>query len=262
MPEDPNDEITFDFDAEMKSLSEEATRQSAKPESTKSALSKDAQSIATLIRPLAVRLEELARGSAEHARLLEKITGFERAFDSQAKEIKEMRQTIEKLEDAESRAVGHEMFTALHEELRKHQDDQIFDSFQRPLLMELVTIYDAIEQLTRQVGQVAEAAASLAEAGSLNEAGLQHLPTNLENLGAEILEVFSRYEVERVDVDSHKLDKRLQRAVRVNPTEDAEKDQVVIEQLRPAFVRGTRVLRPANVVILRYEPPETSEKSE
>jgi len=262
MPEDPNDEITIDFEAEMKSLSEEATRQSSKAESAKSTPAKDTQALASLIRPIAVRLEELARGSAEHARLLEKITGFERAFDSQAKEIKEMRQTIEKLEDAESRAVGHEMFTALHEELRKHQDDQIFDSFQRPLLMELITIYDAIEQLTRQISQVAEAASSLTEASSLDEAGLHHLPTNLENLGAEILEVFSRYEVERVDVDSPKLDKRLQRAVRVNPTDDPDQDQNVVEQLRPAFVRGTRVLRPANVVILRHEPPETTPKVE
>jgi len=251
MAEESESEIEFDFDAQMRSISEEAAKRPA-AEKAKAA-SENVNALGSMLRPIAVRLEELARSSAEHSRLLEKISGFERAFAAQDKMLEAVRSDITKLEASENQEVSHQMFSALHEELQNKQENYIFENFQRPLIMELIAIYDSLADFGKQLEAIEKTLSDALSEDQLSESGLAHMPANLENLGAQLLEVFSRYEVECVQTDSSRLDKRLQRAVRVTPTDDPDKDQEVIQQLRPPFVKGERVLRPGNVAIYKYE---------
>ncbi len=250
MNEEQPPDVEIDFDAEMRALGEEASR---RPVAASQSDGSESKPLASLIRPLALQLESLARGSAEHARLLEKILGFERIFEQQNRLLEGLVNRIAKLEEAESRAVGQTMFDALHDELNHCKDDYLFDNHQRPLLMELISAYDTTAELETQTRTLREHFVSKVSSDEMDASGLSHIPENLGNLSAHLLEVLSRHDVEKAPPTEPRLDKRLQRVVRVIPTSDPGEDQLIVEELRPGFVRRDRVLRPANVVIKKHE---------
>jgi molecular chaperone GrpE len=69
----------------------------------------------------------------------------------------------------------------------------------------------------------------------------------------ELLELLLRQGVERIAVIGMRFDPQWHLAASVVPVDSADRDGVVTAELRAGYVIGDRVLRPADVVVGRYE---------
>jgi len=127
---------------------------------------------------------------------------------------------------------------ALYEELKEYKEKLLY-GLQRPLLNDLLLLYDTVE------GQ------------------LDHTPPEsrerFEFVRRELLEILFRQDIEPMANVEPKVDRVLHRVVKVEPTDDPTKDRVVAKVVRRGFLRGEKVFRPEDVVAFRFEPPRAPE---
>jgi len=247
MPESDSPEIEIDYGSEVMEA------RSSKPSPPLPEIIE--KKLAVWVGPIANRIEDLVKSSAEHARLLERINGFDLLLEAQRKMLGNLDTRMEQQTDAMNHQVSQQMFSALHDELRGYKDDFFFDALVRPLLNELFGLYDVLDALSQQVAVARIAAFDFLDAEHVEALQITHIADNSENALSYLLEIFSRHGVEAMPEASGKLDKKLQRAVKVEPTEVPEQDQDVLKELRPGFTWRGRALRPADVVMARYTPP-------
>jgi molecular chaperone GrpE len=95
-------------------------------------------------------------------------------------------------------------------------------------------------------------ALDMAHADALREASepIRNLIAGVEVTNREMLNVFERHGIKRIDPKGEKFDPHLHQAVFEVPTED-EPPGTVVQVLQPGFVIGERILRPAMVAVAR-----------
>lgn len=108
---------------------------------------------------------------------------------------------------------------------------------QRPLLIDLVLLYDSLERATARVAAGDSAGAGLAEELSV--------PRD------ELLDVLARLDVRPFDQRDEAFDIRRHRVVAVAPTDVPEEHNRVTRVVRQGFTWGDQVLRPQEVAVLR-----------
>ena len=152
-------------------------------------------------------------------------------------------------------AVSHSMFSALHEELKGYKDGFLLQSVYRPIIRDLVSLYDDLTEIHRQVAEViAEGTRDAGDSAGTTKLldRMRTMEMNLEHNIEFILEVLARLEVTQFPAGTGKLDKCKQRAVAVEATQNPDEDTLVVRSVKRGFLWHERVLRPEEVVVKRF----------
>jgi molecular chaperone GrpE len=213
-------------------------------------------SFADMLRPLTQALQAVGRAAGEHTQIL---TRLDKSAISASGAEKDLPQVVTDLRAVveQRNVVSRQMFDALHEELKSYKDGFLLDSVHRPMIRDLITLFDDLTQIHMQMS---EPIASVHEAMQ-GHAATAELSKRLESIGLHlehnlefVLEVLARLEVSQLPPGSGKLDKRTQRAVAIEPAEDEGQDLVVLRSLKRGFLWKDRVIRAEEVVVKKWKP--------
>jgi molecular chaperone GrpE (heat shock protein) len=266
----PDDTLDADFDSQMQGLSREAesaieqrtaVRSSEPSPSSKSA----ALSLPQLLRPVVQGLEAVSRATNENTVLLKKldstaasnVAGAASATNGSTPAPAELSQIVTELRSLieGKNGLNQSMFSALHQELKGYKDGFLLESVHRPLIRDLVSLFDDITTIQRQVTSTVSdpdfntKAAVVVRMGERLRAIEMNLIHNLEF----IAEVLNRLDVTLMDPHGGKLDKRTQRAVALEVAESPEQDAEVIRVVKRGFLWKDRILRAEEVVIKKWQ---------
>jgi molecular chaperone GrpE (heat shock protein) len=213
-----------------------------------------AQSIPEMLRPLVQGVQAIGRATTEQTQILQKL---DRIVSPAVEGQKELPQIIADLKGLlETRnAVSRQMFDALHEELKSYKDGFLLDSVHRPMIRDLITLYDDLHQILGQVNEAIAAVPATEDAAvrATFVGRMENMEVNMEHNLDFILEVLARLEVQKAPAGQGKLDKRTQRAVAVEMAEDPDHDLDVVRSVKCGFLWKDRVVRAEEVVIKKWK---------
>jgi molecular chaperone GrpE (heat shock protein) len=148
------------------------------------------------------------------------------------------------------------MFEALHGELKTYKDTFLLEAVLRPVIRDLISLYDDISEIHRQL---ALALSSQEERGNLAGSALILFENvaapakQLEHNRDAIIEVLERLDVTLLPLGSGKLDKLSQRATSVELTDNSDLDNEIVKVTKRGFTWKDRVMRPEEVVIKKWK---------
>jgi hypothetical protein len=236
-----------DFDLQMRSLAEEAQHVLDVPKGS----NPSEPAFVDFFRPLVQHIESLSRTIKDNTLAIMRI---EETVLAQS-HIATLPRLITALhDDLENRnGVNQKLFDALHDELRGYKDGFLLEILHRPIIRDLIILYDDLTEIHRRT------AASLDTFGSGPEvaaarAQLQTLTTNLDHIIDSLLEVLARMDVKRLDPSSGKLDKVNQRVLSVHPAQSAAEDLTIASSLKPGFQWRDRTIRAEEVTVKKWKP--------
>jgi molecular chaperone GrpE (heat shock protein) len=167
---------------------------------------------------------------------------LKRDLDALHTEVSALRRLFESRltsDDAKEKA-----FDELYAELRQYKDDFVHQA-ERPLLLDLLLFYDSLTWFQQSLGN--------------QEMSPDVAADSFQYLLDEFLELLYRRDVLPMD-ESTTFDRRVHKAVKVEVTDDATRDHRIAQVLKRGFVRGERLLRAEEVVILRLRGAKDSEE--
>lgn len=126
-------------------------------------------------------------------------------------------------------------FEALYNELKQYKDDWLFQA-EKPLLLDLLLFYDSLNWFQQSLVK--------------QEMSPDVIADSFQYLIDEFLEIMYRRDVVPIETPEV-FDRKVQKAVKVEETDEADLDQRVSQVLKRGFARGERLLRPEEVVISR-----------
>lgn len=215
----------------------------------------DQASIAQLLLPVIQGLGALGRTQAAQGAVLSRLD--QAGSSPGALEASGLPQVVVELRGLleQKTGVNQRMFNALYEELQGYKDGFLLASVHRPLIRDLVSLYDDMLAIHRQMqgvlGHPLEAAEPMSAA--LVDR-LKHIDQHVEHNVEFILEVLARMEVTPMEPGLGKLDKRTQRAMALEPALTPEEDSLVVHSLKRGFFWKDRVLRPEEVITKKWKP--------
>ena len=206
-------------------------------------------SLPQMLRPVVLGVEALSRVTGENSQLLGKLENkLDRASGNLAEANQSLPGVVDRLEEMleQRNGVSQRMFDALHEELRSYKEHFVMHSVHKPIIRDLIALYDDLTAIHRQMFELA-----MAEG---NPEALKTIAMNLEHNCGFIIEVLARLEVAPVLVSPEKHDRNTQRAVAVEPTDDPGEDGEISRSLKCGFTWKGRLFRPEEVVLKRWKP--------
>lgn len=203
------------------------------------------------LRPILEGIESLSIAHNENALRLSRIEKSLGYNDQLAQLVAECRQSLD-----QRNIVNRTMFEALHTELKGYKDAFMVEAVLRPVIRDLITLYDDICEIHRQTrASIAaqESRGELESAGMVLFENVGTMSRNLEHNVHFLLEVLERMDVTLLPMNPGKLDKRTQRAVAVEPAETPEQDNMVARVAKRGFQCRDRVVRPEEVIIYKWK---------
>jgi hypothetical protein len=246
-----------DFDLQMRSLAEEAQQCIDVDKSGKRAET----ALIDILRPMAQHMESLGRAITENTMSIMRI---EETVLAQSNIAGLPRLIMTLHEDMENRnGVNQKLFDAMHEELRGYKDGFLLEVLHRPLIRDLITLYDDLSELHRRTVTFLKGFMPGVETPEVvaAQAQLKQLSTNLDHIVVSLLEVLARMDVRRVEPATGKLDKLNQRVLNVEPAESPSEDLTVAASLKPGFLWRERTIRAEEVVVKKWRPESISKES-
>jgi molecular chaperone GrpE (heat shock protein) len=261
--------LDADFDSQLRGLFQEATqniegRQAAarRTEEDKEQeinrrveerLAKSYATVPQMLRPLMQVVEAVTRATGENTTILQKLDKSAEESAAAQAGLPALVQGLQGIMDQKN-GLNQRMFDALHEELKGYKDGFLLESVHKPIIRDLITIYDDLAKIHQQMQDaVADAARLPAEVGTKLFERLKTMDTNIEHNSEFIVEVLARLEVTMLPIGSGKLDKQTQRAVAVEIAEDPDEDSNIIRVVKRGFLWKERVLRAEEVVIKKWK---------
>jgi len=238
-----------DFDLQMRSLAEEAERLDVDRVEKRSE-----PALMDFLRPLIQHIESLGRAVTENTMAIMRIEETV-AAQSNITTLPRLITTLH--DDLENRnGVNQKLFDALHDELRGYKDGFLLEVLHRPLIRDLITLYDDLSELHRRTA--AFLAGFKPEVETLEvlaaRTQLHTLTTNLDHIVVSLLEVLARMDVRRVAPSAGKLDKVHQRVLNVEPASSPDEDLTVAASIKPGFLWRERTIRAEEVVVKKWRP--------
>ena len=233
--------------------------------------SRSSASMSQLLRPLMQGLEAATRAAGENKLLLQKIG---EKLDGKVAADVEAHKALPVLADdlrgllEQKNGVSQRMFAALHEELKGYKDGFLLESVHKPIIRDLISLYD---DLTAIHGQMQETLMDAVRASEVTGVSmierLKTMDMNIEHNCEFLIEVLARLEVTLLPVGKGKLDMLTQRALAVEIAEEREADGDIVRTLKRGFMWKGRVVRPEEVVMKKWKegflvalPPASSQK--
>jgi len=275
----PDDLFDADFDAQLQGLFQQAeramTHRPGEKESAPESANIDVETerapssspapapakgpVPAFLKPLIKGLEAVTQATAENSALLKKIDPAGSDSSDAQKGMARMMADLRAIVEARN-TVSQNMFSALHQELKGYKDGFLLQTVHRPIIRDLVTLYDDVSELHKQLLKISDPASSVEEASSEEEAEsspveerVRQVATNMSHNMDFILEVLARLEVTVMSPGTDKLDKLSQKAVSLEPAESAEEDGQIVRSVRRGFIWKDAVLRPEEVVIKKWK---------
>jgi molecular chaperone GrpE (heat shock protein) len=203
------------------------------------------------LRPILQGIEAVARAQFEQVDVLDRV---EKVMMHQTAVPKILAETKIALE--QRNIVNRAMFEALHAELKTYKDAFLLESVLRPVIRDLISLYDDISDIHRQLSlalTTQEQRGNLAGSALILFENVAAPANQLEHNRDSILEVLERLDVTILPVGTGKLDKQNQRAVTVEYTEDPDMDHEVVKVIKRGFCWKDRVIRAEEVVIKKWK---------
>ncbi len=140
-------------------------------------------------------------------------------------------------------SVNQRLFNSLHEELRGYRDNFLRDSLQKPVIRDLILLFDDLTVLAAQM-----------ENSGAGDQELDEKPkqwsSNLENVIHAVVEILQRLEVHQIE-PKEKADRALHKVVSFEAAETAEEEGLIVRRLKAGFVWREQVMRAEEVVVKR-----------
>jgi len=210
-------------------------------------------SVPQMLRPLVLGLEAVTRAAGENTTVLQKIDKSNEQTVTAHADLPALIEGLQGLLDQKN-GLNQRMFDALHEELKGYKDGFILESLQKPIIRDLISLYDDLVTIHRQMQEaVADAAALPSEVANKLLQRLKTMDTNIEHNCEFIVEVLARLEVSMLPVGTGKLDKHTQRPISVEIAEDPDEDGNIVRHLKRGFFWKGRVLRAEEVVVKKWK---------
>ncbi|MEI8340531.1 MAG: nucleotide exchange factor GrpE [Verrucomicrobiota bacterium] len=200
-----------------------------------------------LLRPLVLGIEALSRATAENN---QKIDHLQESVGAQAA-VPSLLSNMQKQFEQKG-VVNQKLFDALHDELRGYKDNFLLDILQKPIIRDLITLYDDFSEMHRRLDLFSRQNNN--SQPTVNEF-LRHLAMSLDNAVSSVVEILARLDVIRMEASSGKLDKQQHRAVAVVEAASQEENGDIIQSLKPCFVWRGRIFRPEEVIIKKWSGP-------
>ena len=261
---DPDNILDVDFDAQMQGLFQQAERAIGRRSSVVPVPGMPASAPDEIVLGEHTISQAAQRPEAPNSGLPPPppapdvaISGLEAISKTLSESIQGLPKTVADLRALleMKNAVSHSMFSALHEELKGYKDGFLLQSVYRPIIRDLVSLYDDLVEIHRQVKEVVAEGTRDAGDSPVTKRLLDRMRTmemNLEHNIEFILEVLARLEVTQCPLGTGKLDKCKQRAVAVEVTQNPDEDTLVVRSVKRGFLWHERVLRPEEVVVKRF----------
>src|SRR5687767_4128775 len=275
---EPESLLDADFDAQLRGLFQEAEQAiegraaaarraetepetseqkiEKKPDAATAAESAPGGKVSEALQPLVSGVEALTRKNEENTSLLKKLDESAAATIEVQKSLPELLALLKSAAEQRN-SVSQQMFNALHQELKGYKDGFLLDSVHRPIIRDLITIYDDVAGIQRHMEDLAKEFTSIP--------GLtEHANTLLERVYSVQLhmkhhlefveEVLNRIDVTVMPSGGHgRLNKRTQRAVSVEVAKDPSEDAMVVRMVKRGFLWKERVVRPEEVVVKKWK---------
>jgi molecular chaperone GrpE (heat shock protein) len=279
MPQ-PADSYDADFDAQLQGLFQQAERAmshrsgaaeqapsvevpaeiesdagESNPSAAASPSDKTASPFPTFLKPLTQGLASIAKATAENNALLKRMDPASLEIAETQKGILKLMADLRAIVEARN-TVSRNMFSALHEELQGYKDGFLLQTVHRPIIRDLITLYDDISELHRQLTEIGPESSHSSKGKSEVNAIMKRVnqvTTNMANNMEFILEVLARLEVTVMPPGPEKLDKLTQKAVNLEPAKSPEEDGTIVRSVRRGFLWKDAVFRPEEVVIKRWK---------
>lgn len=210
------------------------------------------QSLPQMLRPLVQGVEAVTRATGENTQALSRLEGAAKDVPEAENKLPQIVADLQTLADHRN-SVSRDMFNALHEELRTYKDGFLLEAIHRPMIRDLISLYDDLVEAHRQMLEIVVEGCSLdgdaAHFGERCRAVALHIEHRLEF----ILEVLARLDVDQMPIGYGKLDKRTQRAVAVETADVPEEDGLVLRAVKRGFFWKDRIARPEEVVIKKWK---------
>ena len=255
-----------DLDTQLRGLFQEAEqkihgRTASKAESEKDAIrqaeeraAKAYTSLPQMLRPMVLGLEAISRATGENAQILQRLDRTNVETTEAHKSLPQLISGLESLLDQKN-GVSQRMFDALHEELKDYKDGFLLESILKPIIRDLVSLYDDLSTIHRQMEECVSACD--ATGGAVFDR-LRRMETNVAHHCEFVLEILARLEVSMTPIGVGRLDKHTQRAVALEMVDDPELDMMVVRTVKRGFVWKTRVLRAEEVVVKKWKQGNVS----
>jgi molecular chaperone GrpE (heat shock protein) len=262
-----------DFDTQLRGLFQEAEQKiqgrlaaaSSKPEVEKEApraaeerALRAYSSLPQMLRPMVLGLEAVSRATGENSVLLQKLDKAAEEATGAQRALPKLVSGLESLLEQRN-GVSQRMFDALHEELKSYKDGFLMESVLRPIVRDLISLYDDLEMIHGQMQQCVGLVREL-DGGPLSER-FKTIDMNIAHHCEFVLEILERLEVVKMPAGTGKLDKHSQRAVAIEPTDDPEQDMTVARTVKRGFICRQRVLRAEEVVMRRWKQGSSASTS-
>jgi molecular chaperone GrpE (heat shock protein) len=267
----PNEEnLDADFDSQLRGLFHQAEQQIEGREAAirqseadkeqeitrrvEERMAKSYVSLPQMLRPLVQGLEAVTRAASENTTVLHKLDKVSENAISAHASLPDLIGGLHELLDQKN-GLNERMFDALHEELKGYKDGFLLESVYKPIIRDLISLYDDLSAIHGQMQASVAGAAQLPSAGGALKLleQLKTMDTNIEHNCEFIVEVLARLEVVMLPVGSGKLDKHTQRAVAVEIAEDPDDDGLILRSVKRGFTWKGRVLRAEEVIIKKWK---------
>ena len=205
-------------------------------------------------------MQELSADAASprsSERVIAGITALLSAFHSLGQRLESLEETaarnfeamqFQKIEShlaviRETESVNQKLFDSLHQELAEYRDNFVRESLQKPVIRDLLILFDDLSAIENQLAEMASAKeARPADARAYD---------NLRNVRHFVMEVLQRLEVTPIEARP-KVDRGLHRVIEVERTDSSEEEGQIVRRLRQGFLWRGKVLRPEEVVSKRF----------
>jgi molecular chaperone GrpE (heat shock protein) len=262
---DPTELPEADLDSQLRGLFQEAEqkiqgRTTPKPEAEKDAVRQAEEralkaytSLPQMLRPMVLGLEAISRATGENAQVLQRLDRTNVETTEAHKSLPVLISGLETLLEQKN-GVSQRMFDALHEELKNYKDGFLLETILKPILRDLIALYDDLSTIHRQMEEcVEEVAASGAGAGAAILDRLRRMEMNLAHHCEFVLEILARLEVVMMPLGVGRLDKQTQRAVALEMVDDPALDMTVVRTVKRGFMWKDRVLRAEEVLMNKWK---------
>lgn len=242
-----------DFADQMKALAEEAERQVSgdSREDSKKTTTAAPPGLLQMLRPLVLGMEALSRATVENTMTLSRLEAASTNQDM----LSRMASQIQEKFDGKNE-INQQLFDALHQELKGYKDGFILEVIQKPLVRDLITLYDDLAEVHRQMdcfvtGLDADKAPNpVAMPMGIH---IKNMRTNVHHVMQFLIEIMARMEVNIQEPTKGKLNKTTQRAVSVELADLEAEDGDIIRSLKPGFMWRDRLVRAEEVVIKKWK---------
>jgi molecular chaperone GrpE (heat shock protein) len=216
---------------------------------------KPAQNLPEMLRPLIDGFKAMGRVSGEQTQILVRIDKMTAEATGARQQLPQIVADLQSLVEQRN-VVSRQMFDALHEELRSYKDGFLLDTVHRPMIRDLISLYDDLIEIHRQMSQAVDEQAAVVANATPALAFIERLESiemHIEHNIEFVLEVLARLEVSRLPTGSGKLEKLTQRAVAVEVADNPDDDLTIVRVFKRGFLWKGRVLRPEEVGIKKWK---------